>query len=200
MNKKILIITIGIIILFIGNEFIIGKYIFSEEINAFNVSILNWESKVKNTSIINNSSVTFEIWDNDNIIVENELINFDKMEFDKEYILKIYNKSDVACSFCLNIDGTELNTFSNYVTINLNEEPTSNSSMVSMTNIKSGHRLPNLNTYIVMVEEFKPSVDPLIYKFKISTDTVKLVAEKVPSRITDFNFNLNMSFVDVITE
>lgn len=122
------------------------------------------------------------------------LISQDDISFDKEYTVKIYNKSTLTCNFYLTTEGTEINTFSSYVITNVSQDLNYNLNLAKASSIANGQRLSSLMN-IISVTNFKPSEEPMIFTFKISTDSLKIVAQNAPDRITDFDFDLKLSFI-----
>lgn len=183
-RKKTIFLFIGTLILLFAFISIIGSNITS---SAFAVT-----SKTGVDVECGSFSDLFvvEIYDNNNnLITENDL------QFDKEYTIKVYNKSNISCNYYLTTDETELNTFSNYVSITLTEDHSYNTELATTSSIRSGVRLSNTNKTIINVTNFKPNLEPMVYKMQISTSAVKMVAQNAPSRITDFDFDLKLKFV-----
>lgn len=182
-RKKFLLLTAALLIIMFAFISIIGNNTTSSAFLTSSQVGVNVECGTFSDMFI------VEIYDGDTLISENDL------QFNKEYTIKIYNKSDINCDFYLTTDGTELNSFSNYVSIILTEDHSYNTNLATTSSIRSGVRLNNTNKTIISVTKFKGNDEPMIYTMKISTDSVKLVAQNAPDRIVDFEFNLKLSFV-----
>lgn len=182
-QKKLLFTCIAILLVLFAFISIIGKNTTSAAFLASSQVGVNVECGSFSDMFI------VEIYDGNNLITENDI------EFNKEYTVKVYNKSNLKCDFYLTTDGTEINTFSQYVTITLSEDHNYNTSIANSSSIRSGVRLSNTNKTIISVSSFDPNTEPMIYKIKISTDALKLIAQNAPDRIVDFDFDLKLSFI-----
>lgn len=182
-HKKLLFSILGILAILFAFVSIIGD---STSFSAFTAS-----SKVGVNAECASFSDKFKV----EIYDGNTLISEENIEFDKEYTVKVYNESQINCDYYLTTEGTELNSFSNYVSIVLTEDHSYNTSLASTSSIRSGVRLNNANKQIINVKSFSPSNQPMIYTLKISTDSVKLVAQNAPDRLVDYDFDLKLSFI-----
>jgi len=130
-----------------------------------------------------------EIYDGQNLISQEDI------ELDKEYTMKVYNKSTFSCNYYFTAENSEMNTFSNYLTVIISEpDSVINSNLCGDYAIQTGKRLPKASK-LISVSEFKSSDAPMVFNFKISTDTLRSVAQSYPERVTDFNFDLKLNIV-----
>lgn len=129
-----------------------------------------------------------ELYDGD------EKIEAEDIEFNKIYTLKVYNKSTLTCDFFLDIAGTELNTFSNFVSLKITQDKIHNLALASKSSIQGEELFVYLNKSIV-VTGFKPSDTPMEFTIQLSTAFVKDIIQSNPGYITDTSFDLKINVI-----
>ena len=117
------------------------------------------------------------------------------IEFNKPYTLKVYNKSTLSCDFFLDISGTELNTFSNFISLKVTQDKDHNLALSKTSSIQKEELFVYLNKGI-KVTGFRPSGDtPMEFTIELSTSFVKDILVSNPGYITDTDFDLKINVI-----
>lgn len=130
-----------------------------------------------------------ELYDGDTKIEASDI------EFNTPYTLKVYNKSNLTCDFFLDIAGTELNTFSNFVSLKVSQDKNHNLALANKSSIQS-EELFVYCTKSIKVTGFRPSGDtPMEFTIELSTAFVKDILVSNPGYITDTTFDLKINVI-----
>ena len=130
-----------------------------------------------------------ELYDGDTKIEASDI------KFDTPYTLKVYNKSNLSCDFFLDITGTELNTFSNFVSLKVTQDKTNNLELAKTSSVQQ-EEIFAYCTKSIKVTRFKPSGDiPMVFTIELSTSYVKDVLSSSPGYITDTTFDLKINVI-----
>lgn len=129
-----------------------------------------------------------ELYDGDTKIEASDI------QFNTPYTLKVYNKSNLVCDFFLDISGTELNTFSNFVSLKISQDKEHNLALAKTSSIQKEELFVYLNKGI-KVTGFRPSDTPMEFTIELSTAFVKDILQSNPGYITDTAFDLKINVI-----